>query len=193
MTERTLVAVYAVGAGGATGDRLGTASLIDPLAALAHPGLRERLVAQPGALRAGIVPAGGGGVEVIDVAVTQVVEEAPDLVVLTFVRESLSPPAEVSIPDQPTEFGNPDFPPANDPFELSQDEAVAALRAVLATARADELAPTPPIPTPSEPEPPVPPRPPDRPVPPPSADPQGAPMANPSHAVLHAFRLCKHF
>jgi hypothetical protein len=126
--ERAVVAIYEVGDGGATGGRLGRATLVEPDTALAHPSLGATLAAGPRSLRAGI--AWPDGAEVIDVAETHVLPDAPELVVLVLAGESAAPMTgtPIAVVDNPLD-------PAFDLTALlnpSREQVVAGLRALLA-------------------------------------------------------------
>lgn len=117
MNERVLVAVFRVGDSGRTEDKLGWAILVDAECALACPPLNQQLAREPCPLRVGIWW-GDGGIEVIDVTRSHILEDAPELVVLELSSTS-------SVPDT-----------AIDPFsecasERSRDDAIAWMRTIL--------------------------------------------------------------
>lgn len=126
MTRQTLVAVYAVGEAGATGELLGAATLLEPEFALVHPPLDRALADRPRALRVGVSAAEHDIAEVIDVAQVRVVPEAPDLVLLEFAVASSAPVRGVPIVMRDDPLGLEPFP------EPTNAEIVAAVRAVLA-------------------------------------------------------------
>lgn len=123
--------MYAVADSGATGQWLGTATLITAEFALAHRPLNEELGQRPRKLRVGLFAVPGPSPdepeitedapprsalgEVIDVARIRVVTEAPDLVLLDLATASTAPPVFVGEPRP----------------EPTREEVVAALRAVL--------------------------------------------------------------
>lgn len=101
MDTRTLVSVYEVDDTGATGRRVGSASLVQPELVVVHPPLCYRLAGAdpaPVRLRVGIVSLpDAGGVEVIDTRGTNVAaaadtgSTAPPLVALDLARPSKAP------------------------------------------------------------------------------------------------------
>jgi hypothetical protein len=101
MDTRTLVSVYEVDDTGATGRRVGSASLVQPELVVVHPPLCHRLAGAdpaPVRLRVGIVSLpDAGGVEVIDTRGTNVAaaadtgSTAPPLVALDLARPSKAP------------------------------------------------------------------------------------------------------
>lgn len=153
MSQESTVSVFAVGPGGNTADRLGSALLIDPLFAVAEPALAERLRSDPPGLRVRITSP-TGGVEVLDVVALCDATGAPDLVALELTAASTAPP---TVPPGTSieidELGTP--------VEPTDADLVAALRHLLGagvpSGPPDEPAPPPP--------PPVPAPPPDHPVP----------------------------
>ncbi|MQY27452.1 hypothetical protein [Nocardia aurantia] len=126
MTQTT-VAVYAVGEGGATGQRLGAATLVDPEYALVDPPLNRQLANDFPALRAGVFAAAEGVAEVIDIAHIHVIPEAPELVLLQLVSASAAPARDMPIVPGRNEGGVPSPEP-------TRAEVIAALRLVLADA-----------------------------------------------------------
>ncbi|MEU8898659.1 hypothetical protein [Nocardia sp. NPDC048505] len=129
MTARTFVVVYAVDESGATGVRIGQASLLEREFALAHPDSAALLAGQRAALRLGIFSPAHHYGEVVDVAATIVVPEAPDIVLLQLAQTSAAPPRGVPV----TLAENPD----GGLIEPSRADVVTAVRAVLADAAAE--------------------------------------------------------
>jgi hypothetical protein len=128
MTRQTLVVVYAVDGAGATGERLGAGTLIEPDFVLVDPPLNQALAAQSRALRVGVANAEHAITEVIDVAQVRVVPDAPDLVLLELAVASVAPDhgVPVSFIDDTLGF---------DRFRIpTNDEIIAAVRVVLAEA-----------------------------------------------------------
>ncbi|WP_019927456.1 hypothetical protein [Nocardia sp. BMG111209] len=121
MTTQTFVAVYTVGDDGATGPRLGAATLVDPEYALVDRPLNEQLASGLHALRIGV--SAPGVTEVIDVARVRVIPDAPELVLLQLLSASAAPPHEIPVT---TPDGGAPTP------EPTRAEVVDALRAVLA-------------------------------------------------------------
>ncbi|MFG1793306.1 hypothetical protein [Nocardia sp. NPDC049149] len=135
MTRQTLVVVYAVEGAGATGERLGAGTLIEPDFVLVDPPLNQALAAQSRALRVGVSNAEHAITEVIDVVQVRVVPDAPDLVLLELAVASTAPEHGVPLSLIDDTFGF-------DRFRIpTNDEIVAAVREVLA-----EAPPPPPVP-----------------------------------------------
>lgn len=127
MTGNSLVAVYAVGEGGSTGEQLGRATLAEPTFVLAHPPLNADLGAAQRPLRVAIASGDGVRVEVIDVAEIHVVPEATDLVLLVLATGSLSSTTGIPVPFDPDD-------PLFDPFRADRAAVIAGLRTLLAAA-----------------------------------------------------------
>jgi hypothetical protein len=128
MTTQTSVAVYAVGDGGTTGQRLGAGALVDPEYVLVYAPLNQQLASGAHPLRVGLFAADPEVGEVIDVAEIRVIPDATDLVLLRLTVLSSAPVhgLPVVIADDPL-----GFPPVLDP---GRPVLIAAARRVLAEA-----------------------------------------------------------
>ncbi|MEV0247304.1 hypothetical protein AB0H76_11995 [Nocardia sp. NPDC050712] len=126
MTARTFVVVYAVDESGATGVRLGRATLLEREFALAHPPLSTMLAEQGATLRLGVFSPAHEYGEIVDVSATIVVPDAPDIVLLQLAETSAAPPRGVPV----TLVENPEGGLA----EPGRDEVIAAVRKVLTEA-----------------------------------------------------------
>ncbi|MEV6279715.1 hypothetical protein [Nocardia sp. NPDC051832] len=133
MTARTFVVVYAVDESGATGVRVGRATLLEREFALAHPPLAAILAEEKTALRLAVVSPAHEYAEIVEVSTTIVVPDAPDIVLLQLAEISAAPPRGVPV----TLDANGD----GVPVEPSRADVIAAVRTVL-----DEVAAAPPPP-----------------------------------------------
>ena len=132
MTGRTVVWVYAVGAGGATGDHIGWATLVEPGYALMDPRRSPRSAGSSEPLRAGpvrvaVMMDGGAWVELFD-ATAHALDEGPDVVLLELTGASFAPVEQVPVAVTEDEFQPGVF------SEPSRGEIIAGLRTVLAGA-----------------------------------------------------------
>ena len=130
MTGRTVVWVYAVGAGGATGDHIGWATLVESGYALMDPRPSPLATGEPeplrtGSVRVAVMMDGGAWVELLD-ATAHVLDDAPDVVLLELTGASFAPAEPVPVAVEATDVEV--FP------EASREEIIAGLRKVLATA-----------------------------------------------------------
>jgi hypothetical protein len=124
MEGRTVVGVHAVGAGGASGSRIGWATLVEPGYALLDAPAPSPV---PASVRV-VVTAGGGTVLELFDAAARAVDGAPDLVLVELSGHSAAPVTPVPVADDPDE-------PFPSPWP-TPEQLVAGLRVVLAAAPA---------------------------------------------------------